>query len=226
MNSASIHNIRKEYLRRFLTLMLGFIVIPVGISLTINANIGYSPWEILHSGISKVSGMGIGRASIVAGLLIGCTVWIRGEKFGIGTILNMVVIGTLVDLYLSSGLIPLATDLFQGIVMLLVGLFIISIGVYLYLSPGFGAGPRDSLMAMLTRMIPLPIGVIRSAMEFTAAFIGWLMGGMVGIGSIISVVAIGFFFQQTFRFFKFKPEEVEHETLQETLATLRRLLRE
>jgi uncharacterized membrane protein YczE len=99
---------------------------------------------------------------------------------------------------------------------LIAGLFILSLGSYFYIKSAFGAGPRDNLMIVLNRKTKLPVGVCRSIVELSVTLAGWILGGMVGIGTVISVVAVGFCIQITFAAFKFDAAAVEHETLKET----------
>lgn len=208
---------------RFLRLMFGLFLYALGIVLTIRANVGYGPWEVFHAGLGKTLGMSIGNASILVGLaIIGITL-AMGERIGVGTILNMVVIGIFIDLLLGSGIIPLVGNLWAGIAVLLLGLYSISIGSFFYIGSGFGAGPRDGLMVVLTRRLGLPVGLIRSAIELSATLCGWLLGGMVGIGTLISGLAIGFCIQTTFGLLKFDPTNIAQQTIRESAAELRML---
>jgi len=116
-------------------------------------------------------------------------------------------------------LIPIAKSLAAGIGMLILGLFVIAAGSYFYLKSAFGAGPRDSLMVFLNRKTKLPIGVCRSLVELTATLVGWALGGMVGIGTIVSGFMIGFCIQIVFTIFKFDVKAVKHETLKQTFRT-------
>lgn len=104
--------------------------------------------------------------------------------------------------------------------MLISGLFIIAFGSYFYIASAFGAGPRDSLMVLVTRKTGLPIGVCRGAIELTAVAVGWYLGGLVGIGTVISALAIGFCIQITFRLLRFDATKIRHERLQETFRYL------
>ena len=207
----------KRFMMRFLGLLLGLFIFAIGIVLTINANIGYAPWDVFHAGLALTAGISIGTASIITGLAILAIVAVCGEKIGLGTILNVVLIGVFIDLIMTVGVIPLSEHFVSGIIMLVAGLFIISVGAYFYIKSAFGAGPRDSLMALLTRKTKFPVGVCRSALELLAALVGWLLGGMVGIGTVISVIGIGFFIQFTFTLFKFDVATVKHETLKQTV---------
>ena len=207
---------KKEIVFRVLSMLFGTFLYAVGLVLTIRANIGYGPWEVFHAGIANQTGMGLGTASIVAGVVIVIIVTLAGEKFGLGTIVSMVVTGLLIDLIIWMDVVPAMTNLAFGIVMLIIGLFIISLGSYFYIRSAFGAGPRDNLMVVLNRKTKLPVGVCRGLVELTVTLIGWLLGGMVGIGTIIAGFAIGLCIQITFSLFKFDAAGVKHETLRQT----------
>jgi uncharacterized membrane protein YczE len=103
-----------------------------------------------------------------------------------------------------------------GVIMLIVGLFVISLATYFYIGSGFGAGPRDSLMVALARKTKLPIGLCRGTIEVIAVVVGWKLGGMLGLGTIIAALAIGFCIQITFRVLKFDAKKVDHQTLSGT----------
>ncbi|MCL2025196.1 MAG: hypothetical protein FWG92_00115 [Leptospirales bacterium] len=202
---------------RILNLLAGTFIFALGIVLSIKANVGYAPWEVFHVGLAITTGMSIGVTTIVAGAVILIIVTACGEKIGLGTICSIVLTGVFIDLIFMLNIIPLAVNLIIGIAMLIAGLFIISIGSYFYIKSAFGAGPRDNLMIVLNRKTKLPVGVCRSIVELSATLAGWMLGGMVGIGTVISVIAIGFCIQITFAVLKFDPAAVEHETLKQTM---------
>ena len=209
----------KHYIVRLVTLVFGLFLYALGIVITINANIGYAPWEVFHVGLSLKTGFSIGIASIFVGLVIVVIVVVCGEKIGLGTVLNMLLIGVFLDGLFFLNIIPRSENLTSGIAMLVLGLFVISLGSYFYMKAGFGAGPRDSLMVLVNRKTRIPVGICRSTLELTVTAAGWFLGGMVGIGTVISVIAIGFCIQITFAVFKFIPAEVKHETIVETYKT-------
>lgn len=208
------------FFKRLLRLLLGLFLYALGIALTMKAQIGYAPWEVFHAGIGQTIGMSIGNVSIVAGLIIGGFAMFFGEKLGLGTILNMILIGVFLDFLLSLNFIPMATHFAAGTLMLIIGLFIISLASYFYIGSGFGAGPRDSLMVALNRKTGYPIGYCRAAIELAAVLIGWLLGGMVGAGTVISAVTIGFCVQTTFKLLQFEAAKVKHQTLTQTYKSL------
>jgi uncharacterized membrane protein YczE len=201
-------------------MIIGFVLTALGIIMTIKANIGYAPWEVFHVGLSNTIGLSFGVTTIIVGMIIVIIVTMLGEKFGFGTILSMVLTGIFIDIILVADIIPMAENLAVGIVMLVTGLLIISLGTYFYIKTAFGVGPRDNLMVVLARRTKLSVGICRCLVEFFVTFIGWILGGMVGIGTVISVIAIGFCIQITFRLLKFEVTAVKHESFGDTFNDL------
>lgn len=210
-----------QFFTRFTKLIFGLFLYALGIVFAIKANIGYAPWEVFHVGLSQTLGISIGTASIAVGALIVVLVMLLGEKIGIGTILNMFLIGIFLDWILILDLIPVSSNFLLGLIMLIIGLFTIALGSYFYIDSAFGAGPRDSLMVALTRITKLPVGICRSGVELTVVLIGWKLGGLVGMGTVIAAFGIGFCVQTTFGLLKFDTTKVKHETLGQSLKLLR-----
>lgn len=210
----------RQFYSRLLRLIWGLFLYALGIVVTMNAHIGYAPWEVFHVGLAKTTGISIGTASIITGIIIGIIGLLLGEKLGLGTILNMILIGVFLDIILGFHIIPVTNNLAFGIIMMIIGLYIIALASYFYIGSAFGAGPRDSLMVALTRKTGLPIGVCRGTIELLAVIVGWKLGGMVGIGTVLAAFAIGFCVQTTFKLLKFDATEVKHETLDLTYKML------
>jgi uncharacterized membrane protein YczE len=213
----------KHFLLRFLRLMFGLFLYALGIVFTIRAAIGYAPWEVFHVGLSMNLGISIGTASIAVGILIIVIIMLNKERVGLGTLLNIFAIGLFLDGIMALGVIPVASGTASGIAMLIAGLFIIALGSYFYIDSGFGAGPRDSLMVLLSRKTRLAVGLCRNIIEFSAALAGWLLGGMIGIGTVVSVIVTGLCVQLVFRLFRFDPKAVRHQTLRDTWRELAEL---
>jgi len=211
------------YILRFLKLNFGLFLYGLGIIVTMRANIGYAPWEVLHSGVSQTLGVSIGLVNTAVGAIIVVIVFLLGEKIGLGTIFNMFMIGLFLDLILFLDFIPLFNNFFIGTLVHILGLFIISLGTYFYIYSAFGAGPRDSLMVAVTRKTGLPVGLCRGIVEFSVVLIGWLLGGLVGLGTVISALSIGVCVQITFKLLKFDPTQVKHETFGVMFENLRNL---
>ena len=210
----------KRFLIRFANMITGLIFYAAGIVLMIKANIGYAPWEVFHVGLANTIGLSIGITSIIAGIVIVIIVTILGEKLGFGTICSMIVTGLFIDIIFYSNIIPIANNLLIGIIMLISGLFIIALGSFFYMRSAFGVGPRDNLMVVLARRTKLPVGLCRSIIELLVTIIGWLLGGMAGLGTIISVIAVGFCIQIVFKIFYFNVTEIKHETLSDSMNSL------
>ncbi|NLY43229.1 MAG: hypothetical protein GX066_04525 [Clostridiaceae bacterium] len=211
------------FVKRFMHLMIGLFLYALGIVFTMKANLGFAPWEVFHWGIGKTIGMTIGNVSIIVGLLICILVVIMGEKLGLGTVLNIFVIGVFIDLLLAFNLVPQMSGLVSGIILMIIGLFTISFGSYFYINSGFGAGPRDSLMVAMERKTRLSVGICRGIIEVSVVLIGWMLGGPVGIGTIISAFGIGFCIQIVFSLMKFDATSVKHETIDVTLKNIKLL---
>ena len=201
-------------------MVIGLFIYALGIVITMKASIGFAPWEVFQSGIATTVGLSIGVVTIFVGLVIIVVVKILGEQIGLGTISNMLLIGLFMDLILYIDIIPTANNIFCCLVVLIAGLFTISIGSYFYIKAAFGAGPRDSLMVALARRTRIPVGVCRSLIELSVTLFGWLLGGMVGIGTVVSVVAIGFCIQITFKVLRFDVKAVRHESFRDTFVGL------
>lgn len=211
---------QKNLIQRLILLVLGLALFALGITLGLQANIGYAPWEVLHIGLSKTFALSIGSSNILTGVFLVIYAAFCGEPIGLGTIANMLLIGFFLDLILQLNLVPLAITPLGGASMMLASMFTIALGSFFYISSGFGTGPRDSLMVILTRKTKFPIGVCRSAIETTAVLLGWYLGGKVGPGTLFSALAIGYCIQITFRLLKFDPTIIQHERFQTTYKKL------
>ncbi|NLB84440.1 MAG: hypothetical protein GX791_09410 [Synergistaceae bacterium] len=210
-----------KFTTRIINLVFGLFLYALGAAITMKANLGYAPWDVFHQGIAQTVGLSIGRVSILAGLVICVLTILLGEKFGIGTILNMLLIGLFLDWILSMDVIPQMKNFFSGLFTMATGLFIIAVGSYFYINAGFGAGPRDSLMVAVKRKTGLATGISRILTEGSAVLIGWLLGGPLGLGTVIAAFGIGLCIQIVFSLFKFDPTRVRHETVDTTFQKLK-----
>lgn len=211
---------KQSFLIRFIKLNFGLFLFGLGIVFTISANIGFSPWDILSAGLAKVLGITFGQSSILQGIVFVLIVWLGKEAIGLGTLFNMVCIGMYVDLIRGTGIIAPGESYILRFLFFFIGLVIVCFASYEYISSGFGAGPRDALMVLITRRTPLSVGVSRTLLESTAAVVGFLLGGPLGIGTLLAAACTGFIMEQVFKLLKFKPTEVKHETLLDSLKIL------
>ncbi|WP_195987296.1 hypothetical protein [Clostridium sp. D53t1_180928_C8] len=209
-------NIKKEidtYLFVIFKLMLGFFLAALGIVFMINANLGLSPWDVLHQGITNVIPMTIGQANIVVGIIVVISSMFLGIKIGIGTILNTILVGVFIDLITITKVIPMVHNLFIGILMLVVGMIFLGLGTCIYLSCELGCGPRDGLMTALTRITKKPVKLVRTTIEICALVCGWFLGGYVGIGTIITAIVLGYIIQLWCKILKLDIATLNHRSI-------------
>jgi uncharacterized membrane protein YczE len=177
-----------ELRRRLPNLLVGISVISVGISLTIEAHLGVSPYDVLHQGLSDATGLSFGTVVVLLGLLI-LLLWIPlGQRLGIGTILNALSIGFIVDVCRDA--IPPTSALEWRWPMLIGGIVITALGMGLYIGAGLGPGPRDGLMTGLAAK-GHPLWIVRTVLELSALSAGWALGGNVGVGTLLFAFGIG-----------------------------------
>lgn len=225
MEKKSMKSLR-WYLVHAAKLVFGLFLFAVGSYLTVQANIGLSPWWAFDIGLSMVSGIDYGVVHNGVAVLILLIDILMREKIGWGTICNALLIGAFVSLFNRWELLPPMPSMLTGIPCMILGLFVIAVGSYFYIGAGFGAGPRDALMVALCRRMPrIPVGAVRAALEGGALLIGWLLGAKVGIGTVLSVFGIGFAIELVFRVLKFDVAKVEHENLLDTIRNLGEILR-
>jgi uncharacterized membrane protein YczE len=169
-------------------LLLGFAIGGTGIALMVTADLGLGPWDVLHQGVAFKLGIGIGIATILTGVVV-LSLWFPlRERPGLGTVMNVLTIGLVVDLVLSFLTTPDA--LWQRWALLIVSVPMFALGTSTYLGVGLGSGPRDGIMTALARR-GVPIGVARTGIELTALVVGYSLGGTVGVGTIYFALGIG-----------------------------------
>jgi uncharacterized membrane protein YczE len=177
-----------ELRRRVPRLLGGLVLFGVGIALMVRADLGLAPWDVLHQGVAEHTGIAIGTVTILTGVVV-LLVWIPiRERPGLGTVLNVVVIGLVVDATLALVEAPTAT--WQRLAFLAVGIFVFGPGSGLYIGAGLGPGPRDGLMTGLARR-GRSVRVVRTAIELAALGVGALLGGRVGIGTVAFALTVG-----------------------------------
>lgn len=211
----------REYIRRLFLLAAGSAVSSLGIVLMLQANVGLEPWSVLQQGMSQCMGITYGTASIIVGAAAIGTAILCGESFGLGSIGNILFCGIMIDGMLYLDWIPKAERLFPGVLMLAAGLEILALGTWMYMKSALGAGPRDSLMVALARKTGRSVGLCRGIVEIVVIFVGWRLGGQVGIGTLISAVGLGSLLNLNFALLHFRPAELRQENLAETFRRIR-----
>ena len=175
--------------RRVIQLLVGLFLYGAGCALTVEAGLGVDPWTVFAQGISIHTGIGIGWITNIVGFLV-LLLWIPlRQKPGVGTIANILLVGTSMQLVLWVA--PPVSGLPLQIPTLLGGILIVALASGLYIGARFGPGPRDGLMTGLNARLGWPIWLCRGLVELTVLVAGWLLGGNVGIGTILFAALIG-----------------------------------
>ena len=170
-------------------LVFGLFLFGLGESLLITSSAGVGPYTVLAQGISNLSGWSIGLSTFVISIFV-LLMWIPlKQKPGMGTILNAFIIALTIEF--SVYYLPYPETYPMQILQVVVGVLIIGIGSGFYLIANLGAGPRDGLMIGLQKKTNLPIYTIRTIIEVSVVIVGWLMGGVVGLGTAIFAFGIG-----------------------------------
>ena len=224
-----MNNLHKEQnqslisiLKNSLLAAFGLFGFGVGVYLTIQANIGVAPWDTFYLGINKVTGIQYGNISIAASIIIILIdVFVLKERIGIGTLLDAVVVGKTVDLMNWLNLVPAQQNMIVGIILMLIGLFIMGFSQYLYMQAGLSCGPRDSMLVGISKKIPkVKVGYIGTAILITVFILGWLLDGPIGVGTIIAVALQGTLMQVAFNIMKFDPKDITHQDLIQSLKMI------
>lgn len=179
---------RAEIRARLPRLVAGLVLCGIGIAALVRAELGLGPWDVLHQGVAEHSGVTIGAVTIAVGLAV-LLLWLPlRERLGLGTVLNVIVIGLTVDVTLALLDAPVGLAARWG--LLLAGPVLFAVGSGLYIGAGLGPGPRDGLMTGLARR-GHPVGAVRFGIEIAALTVGWMLGGTVGIGTVVFAFGIG-----------------------------------
>jgi hypothetical protein len=191
--SALRNNRNKELGLRWGVYFIGLLIMSLGIVLTIRAELGTSPWDVLHIGLYYQFGLTIGTWAIIVGgtILLLSSIFTK-KRPQAGAIVNMLTVGVFIDLYLMVPFIQTPSSAAGKTVMLLMGIIVMGYGIGLYISAGCGAGPRDTLMLALVEKTGMKVSRIRGGIELIVLFIGWLLGGPVFIGTIVCTLSIGY----------------------------------
>ena len=196
----------KENKWRWTFFFIGLATMSLGITMTIKGKIiGTSPWDVLHIGMFKQLGLTIGTWSIIIGLMIILSTSLYLKEWPkLATWLNMLLVGTFIDFF--NWLLPSTTMFPLEITYFIVGLFVMSTGCALYISANLGAGPRDTIM-MIIASKGFSVRTGRTIMELFAVTTGWLLGGPVGVGTIILALGSGHIIQWTLPKFRHQLEK-------------------
>ena len=194
----------KNFVWRLLMLNVGLLIFSMAIICAIKSGLGLSAWDVFHQGLSYHTPLTIGQANQLTGLVLIAVTFLLGQKPGIGTISNMFFIGLWMDLILGLNILPNMNQygLVAELAMILLSISLFGLGSGLYVKANLGTGPRDSLMLVLVRLTGQRVALVRGTIEIIFCFIGWLLGGTVGLGTVLIALGIGPSVELGFKLFR------------------------
>jgi hypothetical protein len=170
-------------------LFFGLAIFGLGDSLLVQGNVGNAPWTVFAQGLSLKTGFPLGVSTFLISVVV-LLIWIPlKEKPGFGTLSNILLIASFIQVGIS--IFPLQNSLAMGVTFDLVGILLVGIGSSLYITCGLGPGPRDGAMTGIHQKTGIRVGRVRLGIEVTVLVVGWLMGGTVGIGTLLFALLIG-----------------------------------
>lgn len=212
----------EKILERTIRATLGLVLFSFGVYLMVQANIGLAPWDALSMGLSDHLPISFGTASVVISLLIVGIDLLMHEHIGLGTILDAVIVGECLNLFEWLQLIPKQTNLWIGVAMMIFGMFIMGFSQYLYMTASLCCGPRDAMIVGLGRRVRrVPIGYVSIAVLLVVLVIAALLGGPIGIGTLIASVCTGLIMQLVFQILHYEPRDTKHLGFGEMFARIR-----
>jgi uncharacterized protein len=188
---------------RYAMFMLGLLLGAIGVALTIQADLGVSPWDTFHIGLHKTFGLTIGLWSQIVGVAIIISSYLIAKiKPSFGMFLNMVSFGVFLDLIMWLDFIPDVDSIWERLLLFLLGLLIMGVGIGLYISPRLGAGPRDSFMFAMHERLGWSIQKVRLIIEVVVLIAGAALGGPVSVGTVLIALLTGPMIQRTIPFWE------------------------
>jgi hypothetical protein len=180
---------RERSVRAWGQLIVGVFGYGLSVALMIASGLGLGPWDAFHVGLHNVTGMSVGVASIAAGVVLQIGTWFIGVRPGAGTLVNMVLIGVFIDVLLP--VIPSAPSWLWGLAYYVPGVMLCGLSTGFYIAAGLGKGPRDGLMLGLHQRTGWPVRRVRTLIELTVLGLGVVMGGTIGVGTLLFALGIG-----------------------------------
>lgn len=190
---------RDRLFARLVQLLGGLSLYGISMAMLVRANLGLDPWDVLHQGLAPRINLSFGQTVNLVGLAVLVLWWPLRQRPGLGTVLNILVIGTVTDIALA--LMPAPEAYGPRIALLGFGILLNGIAGGAYIGAGLGPGPRDGLMTGLCQRLGLPIKLVRTAIELAALGVGWTLGGTVGFGTILYAISIGWVVHHALPFF-------------------------
>lgn len=180
---------RRDLVERLAQLLIGLFLYGVALGFMVRGGIGVAPWDVLALGVSGQFGWGYGFVTVIVSIVV-LLLWIPlRQRVGVGTVLNALLVGPSADLTLA--IVPSPSSVWIGAPMFVAGLVLLAFATGLYIAADFGPGPRDGLMTGLVRRTGWRVWIVRTLIEGSVLLIGFLLGGPVGVGTVLFAFGVG-----------------------------------
>ena len=214
-------NPRREIPLQWLRIVWGLLIFAFGVHLTIFANIGLAPWDCLGMGLSYHIPLNYGLSMTAIAVCVVLLDLALRERIGFGTLIDALLTGNFVQLFNDLNPFPENGSLWLGVALMLLGFVFMALGMLVYMKAAQGCGPRDALLVGLGKRLPrLPIGAVEILLWSVVLLLGWLLGGPVGIGTLISTFGAGAVMQLVYRLLRFEPRDIRHRDFLEIARAL------
>ncbi len=202
---------KKLIIRGWMQIAAGLLVFSFGVHLTIYANIGLAPWDCLGMGIARHTPLNYGLSMTLMGIVILGIDFLLKEKIGYGTIIDALLTGNFVQMFNDLNPFPENGSFLMGVLIMLAGFVFMALGMWIYMAAGQCCGPRDALLVGLgKRLRKIPIGIVEILLWAAVLAVGWMLGGPVGIGTLISTFGAGLVMQMVYSIIRFEPRNIVH----------------
>ena len=218
-NKTATHE-RRRILFGWIRIVFGLLIFAFGVHLTIYANIGLAPWDCLGMGIAKHTPLNYGLSMTLVAVTVLIIDILLKERIGFGTVIDALLTGNF-----FNSLNPFRENhsLWIGIAVMLTGFLFMAVGMWIYMQAAQCCGPRDALLVGLGKRMPkVPIGIVEVIMWAVVLLFGWLLGGPVGIGTLISTFGARLVMQLVYNIIGFEPRKLKHKSLKETFRLIKR----
>lgn len=212
----------KKILLEWIRIIIGLFVFAFGVHLSVFANIGLAPWDCLGMGISYHTPLNYGLSmTLIALTVLGIDMLLK-EKIGFGTIIDALLTGNFVQFFNSFNPFKVNENIWLGIILMLIGFVFMALGMEIYMKCEECCGPRDALLVGLGKRMPkIPIGIVEIILWALVLLIGWLLGGPVGIGTLISTFGAGLVMQFVYSLMHFEPRQLKHRGVIEVVKEIK-----
>ena len=212
---------KKKVFLEWIQIAAGLCVFAFGVHLTIYANIGLAPWDCLGMGVSYHTPMNYGVSmTVMAVVILGIDLLLK-ERIGFGTVIDALLSGNLVQFFTDINPLPENHSMISGVLIMLTGFVFMALGQWIYMKAAQCCGPRDALLVGLGKRMPsVPIGVVEIILWAAVLLAGWLLGGPVGIGTLISTLGAGAVMHLVYSIIRFDPRSIRHRDVIEVVREL------